>query len=87
MSLADETKRGRLEGLRELRDQLARILDSCESARDYASLSQRLMDVLAQIAALEAEKPEVKGTPLDEINARRAAKTAAGSGGSSRRRV
>lgn len=63
----------RLKSLRALRDRLAADLDVCESMRDVAALSQRLMDVLAQIAAVEAEKPEKQGTALDELAARRRA--------------
>lgn len=59
----------RAETLRALRDRLAAELDDCDSKRDVAALSQRLMDVLAQIAELPAEK---EGTALDELARRRA---------------
>lgn len=42
----------RLRALRALRDRLAADLDETDSKRDVASLSQRLMDVLAQIDEL-----------------------------------
>lgn len=61
----------RLGALRALRDRLALEVDSCGSARDVAALSQRLMDVLTQIAAVEAEAPEQEGTALDELKRRR----------------
>ena len=56
--------------LRALRDALARDYDLAEYARDRATLAARLADVLDRIDALPAEK---KGTPLDELGARRAA--------------
>lgn len=61
----------RLVALRALRDRLARDLDECESKRDVAALSQRLMDVLEQIDELgggvKEKKPE---TRLDEFTKR-----------------
>ena len=72
MTLAEAVAAGnRLVSLRALRDRLARDLDVCESMRDVASLSQRLMDVLGQIEAAELAKPEKVGTALDELTARR----------------
>lgn len=56
--------------LRTLRDLLAAQIEVCESGRDLAALSARLMDVLERIAALPAER---KGTALDELARRRAA--------------
>lgn len=45
LTLADAAASGeRLTALRVLRDRLARDLDACASARDVASLSQRLME-------------------------------------------
>lgn len=70
---ATVAKGDRLKSLCALRDRLAADLDVCESMRDVAALSQRLMDVLAQIAAVEAAKPETQGTALDELAARRRA--------------
>ncbi len=66
----------RIQALTALRDRLAVDLDECRSARDVAALSQRLMDVLAQIETAQAAKPEAKGTPLDELKKRRAQRTA-----------
>ena len=66
----------RLAALRALRDRLAADLDVCESARDVAALSQRFMDTLAQIETIEKAQPAKKGTPLDELTARRRARGA-----------
>ena len=56
MSLMEIAAAGvRLDTLRALRDRLAGEIDTCESMRDVAALSLRLMDVLAQIADLEGE--------------------------------
>ena len=35
-----------------LRDKLARTIDDCESGRDIAALSKRLMEVMAELDAL-----------------------------------
>ena len=64
----------RLVSLRALRDRLAAEIDRTDSARDVAALSQRVMDVLEQIDAIEKAQPAQKGTPLDELKARRAGK-------------
>lgn len=67
----------RLSTLRSLRDRLALEIDSTTSARDVASLSQRFLDVLDQIAAAEKLTPAAKGTGLDEFTRRRAESAAA----------
>jgi len=85
MTLRSTAEQGnRLETLRVLRDSIAADIDACESLRDKATLSQRLMDALVQIEALEADQPATKGTVLDEVSTRRAAKS---SPGPSRRRL
>jgi hypothetical protein len=61
----------RVATLRALRDRLSEEIDTCDSKRDVAALSQRLMDVLEQIDAAEKAAPESKGTPLDELARRR----------------
>jgi hypothetical protein len=61
----------RLTTLRALRDFLAEQLDACEAKRDAAALSQRLMDVLEQIADVEKAQPASEGTALDEFTRRR----------------
>lgn len=43
----------RLETLKALRHLLAERLEACDSNRDVASMSKRLMDCVAQIAELE----------------------------------
>jgi hypothetical protein len=55
----------RLDSLRALRDYLADALDNTESARDQASLSARLTDVLAQIEDLTPPTEEVD--PLADL--------------------
>jgi hypothetical protein len=62
----------RLQTLRDLRDLLARQIESCDSLRDLAALSGRLQAVLDQIAELEPKKAE--GDGIDEIATRRAAR-------------
>ncbi len=42
-----------------LRDKLAETIQNCESGRDMASNSKRLMEVMAEIEALPDEKPVV----------------------------
>lgn len=75
--LADVVAGGdRLASLRALRDRLAESLDETESARDVATLSARLADVLEQIEACERAQVKPKGTPLDELRARREGKAA-----------
>ena len=71
-SLSDAAGTGdRIAALRTLRDRLARDLDECSSARDVGTLSQRLMDVLAQIDELGGGvKPKREDTPLDEFTKR-----------------
>ena len=72
MTLSEAAATGdRLRALRALRDSLAGDLDLCESLRDKASLSQRFMDVLSQIAEAEKAEPEKAGTALDELAKRR----------------
>ena len=59
MSLERIAKAGdRLATLRALRDYLARALDDTDSARDQASLSARLTDVLIQIQELTPPNEE-----------------------------
>jgi len=71
--LTDSAASGdRLSTLRDLRDLLARQIESCESMRDLAALSARLQSVLEEIAELEPKKAE--GDGIDEIAKRRAAR-------------
>lgn len=87
MSLAETVSGGdRLASLRALRDMLAADLDVCESMRDKAALSLRLVDVLEQIAVIEKAEPAREGTALDEFTRRRAERQTSGSSGSSKRK-
>jgi len=74
MSLLEEAQKGRLPGLEALRDYLAGALDVCEAARDKASLSMRLVDVLEQIDELEggSAAASAPASPLDELRRKRA---------------
>ena len=80
MSLLEEARKGRLEGLKALRDYLADELDVCESARDKASLSLRFVDVLEQIDELTggATSASAPSSPLDELRRKRAERSKAG---------
>lgn len=42
-----------------LRDKLAETIQNCDSGRDMASNSKRLMEVIAELEALPEEKPKV----------------------------
>lgn len=64
----------RLAALIELRDLIAQHLDLSDSARDVAALSRQLTDVLSQIESITAAGAHAKGTPLDELANRRAAR-------------
>lgn len=59
-----------LKGLRALRRELAKQLEECDSKRDYAALSLRLMDVMERISELKKAVP-VQASAFDEIRARR----------------
>lgn len=72
----------RLATLCDLRDLLARQIQSCDSLRDLAALSGRLQAVLAEIAELEPRKAE--GDGIDEIAKRRAARRTGAAKGSPR---
>lgn len=66
----------RLSRLQTLRDQLTAWL--ADSPADRAQLALRLASVLEQIEACEKAQPQTKGTVLDELNAKRAEREAAG---------
>lgn len=71
--IADAAASGiHLDTLRALRDRIASDIDTCESARDVAALSQRLMDLLKQIAEIEAAEapPASEGSGLSEFQKR-----------------
>lgn len=76
MGLVETAASGnRLAALSDLRDLLATTITSTESARDVAALSRQLADVLTQIEEARKADPEKKGTALDELKARRAARS------------
>lgn len=52
----------RRETLVALRDTIAKAIDGCESGRDIAALSKRLMEVIAEIDALP--DPAARANPL-----------------------
>lgn len=70
-SLEVASASSRLEGLVELRRQLAVSIDLCENARDKATLSARFLDVVAAIADEEAKHVPTGVTGLDQLKARR----------------
>jgi hypothetical protein len=76
VGLSDAVKAGRLVGLEALRDRLAGEIETCESSRDVAALSLRLMDILAQLEEIGKAQPEEKGSPLDELAKRRSGRPA-----------
>ena len=77
MSLSDAVASGsEVHALEALRDALATQLTDCESARDYAALSLRLMDCLARIAEIRGAEPVVRESVLDDLAKRRAARSA-----------
>lgn len=83
MSLHDSAVSGdRAKTLCDLRDLLAKQIDSCDSLRDLASLSGRLQSVLTEIAALEKMRPA--GDGIDEIAARRSTRRSRTTANSSR---
>lgn len=62
-NLVSATKSGdRRRTLIALRDRIAATIDSCESGRDMAALSKRLMEVMDEIDDLPSEVEE--DTPL-----------------------
>lgn len=62
-NLVSATKSGdRRRTLIALRDRIAATIDSCESGRDMAALSKRLMEVMDEIDSMPSEVDE--DTPL-----------------------
>lgn len=49
-----------------LRDRLAEIIESCESGRDVAANSKRLMEVMQEIEALPEEQ-EITSSRFDRL--------------------
>lgn len=74
MSLLDAASSGdRLATLEALRDQIALLIGSSESARDVAALSGQMTQVLKQIEEIKERKPS-EVSAVDEIAARRKAR-------------
>lgn len=83
MPLSESAPSGdRLAALRDLRDLLARNIETCDSLRDLAALSGRLQAVLAEIDELTPK--EAEGDGIDEIAQRRAARRSGGAKGKGR---
>lgn len=60
--LVEAARKGsKRETLEALRDKLANAIEACESGRDVAALSKRLMEVMNEIESLPKQK---KDSPL-----------------------
>lgn len=67
MNLVEAAKSGsKRDTLIALRDKLAETIDNCESGRDMAANSKRLMEVMAEIEALP-DPEEVKVSKHDRL--------------------
>ena len=70
--LLDAVKDGdKRKTLVELRNEIASTIEECESGRDMAALSKRLMEVIEEIAAIDAAKAE-SDNPLQKARAKKA---------------
>lgn len=72
-SLEVASASSRMDGLLELRRQLAVSIDLCVNARDKATLAARYLDVVAAIADEESKFVPTGVTGLDELRRRREA--------------
>ncbi|WP_334123035.1 hypothetical protein [Glutamicibacter sp.] len=70
-SLEVASASSRMDGLLELRRQLAVSIDLCVNARDKATLAARFLDVVAAIADEESKFVPTGVTGLDQLKARR----------------
>ena len=70
MSLFEAAQKGLADGLLAQLEQIAGRLEADPSDRDFTALSRHFTDVLEKLSALE--KPDRKGTTLDELARRRA---------------
>ncbi|TNU89034.1 hypothetical protein FIC87_12605 [Eggerthella lenta] len=61
----------RRETLIALRNSIAKTIDDCESGRDIAALSKRLMEVIAEIDALPDPAAEANPLQAEQERARR----------------
>lgn len=58
----------RLETLKALRERIAQQIDGCESGRDMASLSKRLIEVMDEIDLIQsADNPDDIDTVFDGL--------------------
>lgn len=70
--LLDAVKCGdKRQTLVELRNEIASTIEACESGRDMAALSKRLMEVIEEIASIDAATAERKN-PLQKARAKKA---------------
>jgi hypothetical protein len=70
MSILSAAQAGRASALEALRDHLAGLIDAFDGPpRDIAPITKQLADVVRELDLLAP--PERKGTPLDELAARR----------------
>lgn len=68
--LAAVQKGNKRQTLVELRDEIASTIEACESGRDMAALSKRLMEVIEEIDAIDAREAEHEN-PLQRARARK----------------
>ena len=68
-NLVDAAKSGnKKETLIALRDILAKTIQTCDSGRDMASNSKRLMEVITEIEAIEEEEEKLKKAKETKIS-------------------
>ena len=53
----------------ELRDEIARTIEACESGRDMAALSKRLMEIQDEVEAIDATSAKA-ANPLQKAQAK-----------------
>lgn len=71
MNLVEAAKSGnKRDTLIALRDKLAETIDNCESGRDMAANSKRLMEVMAELESLP-DPSEIKVSKHDRLKERR----------------
>ena len=69
--LLDAVQKGnKRQTLVELRDEIASTIEACESGRDMAALSKRLMEVIEEIDAIDARSAE-RENPLQRARSRK----------------
>lgn len=73
--LRGSVRKSRLDGLKALRDVTAGSIEEVDPAV-RAPLIRQLALILEQIAEIEADVPEQRGSVLDDLAARREARTA-----------